>query len=76
MTDKEKLWFVTVRDCTETFIVKANTKSEAINKVYNELNEIYPPKYLRERGCFPYYKKDIDCEELDKLLGEDGIYWF
>ena len=76
MTDKQIFWFVSVRDSTDTFIVKANTKSEAINKVYNQLNEVYPPKYLRERGYLPYYKKDIDCKELDKLLGKDGIYWY
>ena len=76
MTDKEKFWFITVEHSNYTFIVKANTKGEAINKAYNQLNESFPPKYLRERGYRPYYKKDIDCEELDKLLGKDGIYWF
>lgn len=76
MTDKQIFWLATVEDCTDTFIVKAKTKVEAINKVYNELNEIYPPNYLKERGYLPYYKKDIDCKELDKLLGEDGIYWW
>ena len=76
MTDKQIFWLATVEDCNETFIVKAKTKGEAINKVYNELNEICPPKYIKERGYRPYYKKDIDCQKLDKLLGEDGIYWY
>lgn len=75
MTDKQIFWFATIEDCTDAFIVKAKTKVEAISKVYNELNEIYPPKYMKERGYRPYYKKDIDCQKLDKLLGEYGIYW-
>ena len=68
------IWLVEVRDCKETFIVKAENKIKAKNKVYDYLNEIYPPDYLKNDGYKPYFKKDIQrCDKLINLLNIDGI---
>ena len=70
--ENETIWVVNVNQNQNTYIVKAKTKTEAKNKVYKYLNEIYPPKYLKERGYTPYYKKDIGtCNKLIDLLDDD-----
>lgn len=70
--ENETIWVVNVNQNQNTYIVKAKTKTEAKDKVYNYLNEIYPPEYLKERGYTPYYKKDIEtCNKLIDLLVDD-----
>ena len=70
--ENETIWVVNVNQNQNTYIVKAKTKTEAKNKVYKHLNEIYPPKHLKERGYTPYYKKDIEtCNKLIDILVDD-----
>lgn len=73
MTNNARYWLAEVRDCNTKFIV-AGTKSEALQRVFNRLNEIHPPKQLRENGYTPYYKKDIYLSAIDKELKRyDGV---
>lgn len=73
MPNKSRYWFAYVRDCNTRFIV-VGTKSEALQRVFNRLNELYPPKQLRENGYTPYYKKDIYLSAIDKEIKRyDGV---
>lgn len=73
MTNNARYWLAEVRDCNTKFIV-VGTKSEALQRVFDRLNELYPPKQLRENGYPPYYKKDIYLSAIDKELERyDGV---
>lgn len=73
MTNKLCYWLAEVRDCNTKFIV-VGTKSEALQRVFNRLIELHPPKQLRENGYTPYYKKDIYLSAIDKEIKRyDGV---
>lgn len=72
--ESEIFWVLNVNQNRNTYIVKAKTKTEAKNKLYEYLNEIYTPEYLKESGRMLYYKKDIEtCNKLINLLVDDVL---
>lgn len=73
MANNPRYWLAEVRDCNTKFIV-VGTKPEALQRVFDRLNELHPPKQLRENGYTPYYKKDIYLSAIDKELERyDGV---
>lgn len=76
MKDKE-FYFIEVIDCDVDILVLAKNKTEAKEKAFKELNEIYPPETLKNCDCKPYRKKDIySCKKLTDCLVDDVLMIF
>lgn len=72
-----RFYYIKVLDCAEDFIVFAHTQTEAKEKAFKELNEIYPPETLKNCDCKPYRKKDIySCKKLTDCLVNDVLIIF
>ena len=55
------------------FLVKANNKKEAINKVFKQYFEWQNTPELKERGYAYYTKKELICTEVEKLFKEKQL---
>lgn len=55
------------------FLVKANNKKEAINKIFKKYFEWQNTPELKERGYVYYTKRELIAKEIFKMIN-DGDY--
>lgn len=71
-TSAKKLYFVQHWGISQNlnFFVRANSKKEALDKVWNEYF-IFENERAKEMGDQPFFKYEIEAQRIDDMLGNN-----